>query len=150
MASHLYTKDILRLATSLAGHGRLEHAEARADRRSPTCGSRVIADVVLDEQGRIGALGLEARACALGQASAALVGEHATGRSAEEMRVAAEVLRAWLASTQDGQAADFWPGIGVFAAARAYPARHPSILLAFEAVRDAVEQALALRNGAAA
>ena len=150
MSSHLYSKEILRLATSLAGQGRLAHTYASADRRSPTCGSRVIADVVLDQAGRIDALGLEARACALGQASAALVCAHACGRTAGEMRVAADALRAYLVDMGSEQAADFWPGIDVFVAARAYPARHPSILLAFEPVRDAAEQALRLRNGAVA
>lgn len=148
MSSHLYNRDILRLAASLAGQGRLDRADASADRRSPTCGSRVIADVSLDDRGRIGALGLEARACALGQASAALVHAHGTGKTAEEMRAAADALRVWLAGAE-GEA-DFWPGVEVFEAARGYPARHPSILLAFEAVRDAAEAARAARKGEAA
>ncbi len=147
MSSTLYNRDILRLAASIPHHVRLEHPHASADRRSPTCGSRVIADVVLDEAGRISSLGLDVRACALGQASAALMAAQAIGKCAEEMETAAQALRAYLANPDAPEAADFWPGMEVFAAARRYPARHPSILLGFETVAEAASLALAVKNG---
>jgi len=142
MSSALYNREILRLAASIPHHQRLDRPDASADRRSPTCGSRVIADVRVDEEGRIIALGLDVRACALGQASAALMAAHAIGRTAGEMRQAGERLRAWLADAEGEAEAGFWPGVSVFAAARAYPARHPSILLSFEAVGEAAARAL--------
>ena len=145
MTSHLYNREILRLATSLAGQARLRDFHGTADRRSPTCGSRVIVDVNLDEARRIAEIGMEVSACALGQASAALVLAHAPGLSAADLRDAADALRSWLGG--EDVAVDFWPGIEVFATARDYTARHPSILLAFEAAADA---ASALRNGEAA
>lgn len=145
MTSHLYNREILRLATSLAGQGRLTDFHASADRRSPTCGSRVIVDVKVDEADRISEIGMEASACALGQASAALVLANARGRSAADIQRAADALRVWLGG--EDRTTDFWPGIDVFAAARDYPARHPSILLAFEA---AAEAALATQKGEAA
>lgn len=148
MTSHLYNREILRLATALSGQQPLENAHGSADRRSPTCGSRVIVDVKLDDNALIMEIAIDARACALGQASAALVLAHAVGRSAEEMRSAAESLRSYL--TGGAQQSDFWPGIEVFDAAQAYPARHPSILLAFEATHDAAESALAAQKGQAA
>lgn len=148
MTSHLYSREILRLATSLAGLKRLEHPDATSDRRSPTCGSRVIVDVMLDADARVAEIGLEARACALGQASAALVVAHAARLSAVEVIEARDALRAYL--TGDSTDVDFWPGIDVFVAARDYPARHPSILLAFEALSEAVEAASGARKGEAA
>ena len=42
-------------------------------RRSPICGSRVTVDVNLDAEGRVAEIGMLVRACALGQASAALL-----------------------------------------------------------------------------
>lgn len=148
MASALYNSDILRLATSIAHLGRLDHPDATADRRSPTCGSRVIADIAVDSAGRVSDLGLDVRACALGQASAALMSAHAIGRSAAELRTATEALRRFL--TTEGNADDaFWPGMAVLGPARAYPARHASILLAFEAVSEAAARALDTRRGAA-
>jgi NifU-like protein involved in Fe-S cluster formation len=98
--------------------------------------------------GALSDLGVEVRACALGQASASLMAAHALGRTAPELAQATMNLRAFLAGEQD--AADFWPGIGVFAAARDYPARHPSIMLAFDAVSLAMEQAIDMpKQGAA-
>jgi len=141
MSSALYNREILRLAASIPHHHRLDQPDASADRRSPTCGSRVIADVRVDADGRISALGLDVRACALGQASASLMAAHAIGRTAEEVRQAGERLRAWLADPAGDEEAAFWPGLSVFAAARAYPARHPSILLSFEAVGEAAGEA---------
>jgi NifU-like protein involved in Fe-S cluster formation len=146
MASALYNQDILRLATSIPAAGRLVDPDGSADRRSPTCGSRVIVDVGLDEEGRLGELAVEVRACALGQASAALMSAHATGRSLKQLREAIASLRAYLAELDVETAGELWPGITVFAAARAYPARHASIMLAFEAVSEAMEQALDRRS----
>lgn len=147
MSSALYNREILRLAASIPHHRRLERADASVDRRSPTCGSRVIADVLLDEAGRIADLGLDVRACALGQASAALMAAHAIGQDAAAMQAATQALRAYLAQPEAPETAGFWPGIEIFAAARNYPARHPSILLAFETVAEAAALASILPSG---
>lgn len=134
MNAPLYNTDILRLAASIPHHHRLKEPQASAEKRSATCGSRVIADVKLDAQGRLAELGLEVRACALGQASASLMAAHAIGKSVEELGAARDALAMWL--TGEG-AAGFWPGFDIIAPARAYPARHPSIRLSFEAVAEA-------------
>lgn len=91
---------------------------------------------------------MEVSACALGQASAALLAAHALGRTPAEIANAAEALRCYLTSSRDD--VNFWPGAGVFASAKAYPARHPSILLAFQATRDAAADALVSLTGQAA
>jgi len=148
MSSALYNREILRLAASIPHHMRLERPDASADRRSPTCGSRVIADVVLDDAGRIANLGLDVRACALGQASASLMAAHAIGKSAAEMEAAARALRAYLARPDAPEAADFWPDMDIFAAARSYPARHPSIVLCFETVAEAAALASSMQDRA--
>ena len=146
MTSPLYNQEILRLATSIPGGGRLDGPDATSDRRSPTCGSRVIVDLRLDDAGRVSALGLDVKACALGQASAALLARHAVGCTAAELRQAAVSLRDFLSSAEEEADAGFWPGIAVFDAARAYPARHPSILLAFEAASEAAAMAAGKRS----
>lgn len=148
MNAPLYNSDILRLAASIAHHRRLAEPQGTAEKRSPTCGSRITADVRLDETGRIADLGLEVRACALGQASASLMSAHALGRSVEELGEARDRLTAYLAGT--AEALDFWPGLEVLAPARGYPARHASIRLAFEAVAEAASAARASAAGTAA
>lgn len=134
----LYTRDILRLAASIPHLGRLERPDGSAERQSRLCGSRVVADVAL-AGGRIAALGLEVRACALGQASAALMASHAIGRSGAELAEARERLRLYLEGGSEDSGD--WPGLHAFAAARLYPARHAAILLPFDAAAAAAEEA---------
>jgi NifU-like protein involved in Fe-S cluster formation len=135
----LYNRDILRLAASIPHQRRLEHPAASVEKRSPICGSRVTVDVVLDEAGRVAALGQEVKACALGQASAALMGASALGRSPGELEGARDALAAFLDGRRDDPGD--WPGLDIFREARPYKARHASILLAFEAVADAAAEA---------
>ena len=139
VATTLYNRDILRLAAAIPHLGRLEHPQASVERRSPVCGSRVIVDLVLDGQGRVAALGQEVKACALGQASAALMAGHAIGRSGAELAAARAALADYLVGRSE-QPGD-WPGLSAFAEARRFPARHASILLAFEAAAEAAERA---------
>src|SRR6185295_9721905 len=112
---------------------------ASVEKSSPICGSRVTVDVVTDAQGRVAELGLEVRACALGQASASLMGAHAIGRTAGELAEARDALADFLVGLRDDPGE--WPGLAIFADARRFTARHPSILLAFEAAADAAARA---------
>ena len=139
MPSALYNRDILRLAAAIPHQRRLDAPQGSAERRSPVCGSRVSVDVVLDKQGRVAALGQEVKACALGQAAAALMGAHALGASAADFAAARDSLAAFLKGTRDDPGE--WPGLSLFAGARPFAARHPSILLAFEAAAEAAERA---------
>jgi NifU-like protein involved in Fe-S cluster formation len=140
----LYNREILRLAASIPHLGRLQHRQASAEKSSPVCGSRVVVDIAFDGEGRVAALGQEVKACALGQASAALMGANAIGRSRAELEQAREALAAFLAGERDDPGP--WPGLAIFADARRYPARHASILLAFDAAAEAA--ALAGAEGA--
>ena len=139
MTTVLYNRDILRLAASIPYLGRLDSAQGRAEKRSPVCGSVVAVEVVLDGEGRVAALGQEVKACALGQASASLMGAHARGRSADDLAEARDALAAYLKGEREDPGG--WPGLEVFAHARPFAARHASILLAFEAAAEAARQA---------
>jgi NifU-like protein involved in Fe-S cluster formation len=79
------------------------------------------------------------RACALGQASASLMGAHAVGRNEAELTAARDALAAFLSGERSDPGE--WPGLEIFEPARAHSARHASIRLAFEAVTEAVAQA---------
>lgn len=136
MSPPLYTLDILRLAAATAEAPRLAAPDATAERRSVTCGSRLIVDLKIDDHGRVSAYGHEAHACALGQAAATLVARHAVGRSGAELELASRAVARWLADP-DAPSPD-WLGIEVLERARSYPARHSAIRLAFEAAADAV------------
>jgi NifU-like protein involved in Fe-S cluster formation len=142
MPAALYNRDILRLAASIPHQKRLDHPQATVEKTSSVCGSRVIVDVVTNGEGRVVELGQEVRACALGQAAASLMGAHAIGSAPEQLAEARDQLAAFLA----GSRADpgDWPGLDIFGDARRFTARHPSILLAFEAAAEAAARA---RNG---
>ncbi|QPI74142.1 iron-sulfur cluster assembly scaffold protein [Sphingobium sp. Cam5-1] len=138
MSAPLYNKDILRLAASIPHHRRLAQPQATVEKRSPTCGSRVTADVRM-EGGKLVELGLDVKACALGQASASLMSAQAIGLTAAELETARDKLTAYLSGKGDDL--NFWPGLTVLAPARGYPARHASIRLSFEAVAEAARAA---------
>jgi NifU-like protein involved in Fe-S cluster formation len=134
----LYTTDILRLAASVPHGERLAAPMATSSKRSPICGSEVTVDVTVDEDGRVADLGMLVRACALGQASASVMAQHAIGRTAEDLAQARDALAAWLGG--EGHAPD-WPGLQVLAPALPHSGRHASIRLPFEAIADAGERA---------
>jgi NifU-like protein involved in Fe-S cluster formation len=137
MNAPLYTTEILRLAASLSEPRPLEREDGRAELRSPTCGSRVVAVVELDE-GRVVGLSQQVHACAFGQASAALMEQGAAGRSRDEVQTAVAELDAWLGGSD---AAPAWPGLVALAPARSRTSRHGAIVLPFRALLAAIEAA---------
>jgi NifU-like protein involved in Fe-S cluster formation len=141
----LYNMDVLRLATSLADWPRLTGDHATAEKRSVVCGSQVAVDVALDDGGRVVAFGQDVQACALGQASAALLAKHIMGRTADEIEDARLKLTGFLAGTEE--AIGDWPGLDVLTTARGYPARHASIRLPFEAAAEAAKLAGQIEQG---
>ncbi|MGY2735713.1 iron-sulfur cluster assembly scaffold protein [Sphingomonas sp. UYP23] len=140
MTAPLYTTEILRLSTTIPHHVRLTDPMGTSEKRSPICGSRVTVDVNMDRDGRIAELGMLVRACALGQASASLMGAEVIGKTPAEIAAARDALAAWLAG--DGALPD-WPGFELFTPALPHSARHASIRLAFEAAAEAAQSAAA-------
>ena len=136
---HVYNREILRLAASTASASRLIAPQGSALKVSQLCGSKVTADVDLDQAGRICRFGLEIRACALGQAAAALVTAHVIGCDSAALVAARDELADWLAARREAEPG--WLGMGVFAPARPHRARHPSILLTFDATIAAIADA---------
>jgi NifU-like protein involved in Fe-S cluster formation len=131
----LYTPELLALAVALADYPADPGLPFHGDARSKSCGSTLAADVAVDAQGRIERLGLRVRACAVGQASAAIFARAAAGRTLGEIAAAHAAIADWLAGT--GELPD-WPGLEAIAAAQAYPGRHGAIMLPWTAARDAL------------
>jgi NifU-like protein involved in Fe-S cluster formation len=134
-----YTREILRLAATIPYLERFEDLEGATERRSPTCGSRMRVAVELDWADRIVRFRQAVEACAYGQATAALMGGHAMGRSAEEVGAALAELDAWL--TGKGEVPGAWPGLDVLEPAVARKGRHGAILLPFRTLLAAIEEA---------
>jgi len=135
----LYTIEILRLAASIPHLGKLDEPHGRAVERSPTCGSTVSVDVRIDEEGRVAALGQEVEACAFGQASAALMGAKATGKSLEEVEEALAEFGAWLEGSRPDPGG--WPGLDALSPVRSRRGRHGAMLLPLKALLAAMRDA---------
>jgi len=136
----LYSNRILGLAADIPHQVRLDTPHATVKKRSPLCGSAVTVDVEM-AGGKVAAFGQDVKACALGQAAAAVTGAAMIGRTLEDVVRARDGLRAMLKS--DGPVPDApFDGFEVLEPARAYKNRHASILLSIEAAAEAMEQAL--------
>ena len=146
MSGALYTREILRLAVSIPHQRRLDQPDGTAELRSRTCGSKVAADVALADGGTLQDLGLEISACALGQASAAILGEQAIGKSVAEIESTRSTLAAFLEGS--GESPGAWPDMDKLAAAKDHSGRHAAILLPYDAVIAAFADAAAKQKAA--
>ena len=90
------------------------------------------------DHGRVIEFSQEVRACAFGQAAAALVANHAAGRNRQEVAAVLTALSAWLDGSSDEAVA--W-GFEALEPARARTARHGAILLPLRALLAAIEEA---------
>ena len=136
----LYSGRILALAAEIPHHERLEAPMATVRKRSPLCGSAVTVDLCM-ENGRVSAFGQEVKACALGQAAAAVTGAAVIGCDLETLMRGRDALRAMLKEGGPVPQAPF-DGFEVLQPAREYKNRHASILLSIEAACEAAEKAM--------
>ena len=137
MNAPLYTIEILRLAGSLPDEVPLDRVDGRSEQRSPTCGSNVMTEVQIEDE-HVVALSQSVRACAFGQASAALVAQHAAGKARKEIAETLSSLTAWLDGTRDDPGG--W-GLEALAPARSRKSRHGAIILPFRALLTAIDEA---------
>ena len=135
----LYSARILALAADIPHLGRLEASDASVTRRSPLCGSSVTVDVRLAD-GRLSALGQDVKACALGQAAAAITAEASEGATLEIVKKGRDQLKAMLKG-KGGIPDAPYNGFEVLTPAVEYKNRHASILLSIEALAEAMDGA---------
>jgi NifU-like protein involved in Fe-S cluster formation len=138
----LYSQRILALAAAIPLTERLEEPHSTARRRSPLCGSTVTVDLELAD-GRVAAFGQDVKACALGQASASVLGGHVIGASRDEIARARDALNAMLTAGGPAPGEPF-AELEVLMPARDYRNRHASILLAWDATLAAFDEASAI------
>jgi NifU-like protein involved in Fe-S cluster formation len=140
MIDDLYSARLLKLAANMPRAGRLAEPDGTAEKVAKLCGSKVVVDVKV-EGDRVVDFAQDVKACALGQAAAAVLGEHVVGATLPEIEMARDAFRAMLkqgAAAPEGRFSD----LAMLAPVKDYPARHASTLLAFEATADAVRQAM--------
>ncbi len=139
MIDELYSAKLLRLAAETPRLGRLTDPDGTSEKVSRLCGSRVVVDVKMAD-GRVADFAQDVKACALGQASASILGENVIGASVAELESTRDAFRSMLKADgppPQGRFAD----LALLAAVKDYPARHTSTLLAFEAAVEAARAA---------
>lgn len=137
----LYSGRIRALAVDMPRTGRLQSPTATAKKRSPLCGSTVTVDIVVHDD-LITDYGQDVKACALGQAAASVIGANIVGCSLGQVQQGRDELYAMLKSDGPAPSAPF-AELEVLQPAKDYKNRHASILLAFDATLDAVQEAQA-------
>ena len=148
MIDDVYNAKILGFAGNIGRIGRLDAPDATATAHSKLCGSTVTVDIRLDGETVVDFAHV-VKACALGQASSAIMANNVVGATATELRVVRETMRRMLKEegpAPEGRFAD----LRYLEPVRDYKARHASTMLTFDAVIDAIEQVERRRAGAAA
>jgi len=148
MLDDIYNTRILEFAGNIPRIGRLADPDASAKAHSRLCGSTVIVDVKMAD-GRVSDFAHEVKACALGQASSAIMARTIIGSTPDELREVRRVMQKML--KEDGPPPEGrWADLRFLEPVRDYKARHASTLLTFDAVVDAVDQIEARRRAEAA
>ena len=148
MIDDVYNAKILGFAGNIGRIGRLDAPDATATAHSKLCGSTVVVDIRM-EGDTITDFAHEVKACALGQASSAIMAANIIGASADELRAVRETMRKMLkenGAPPEGRFAD----LKYLEPVRDYKARHASTMLTFDAVVDAIGQIEKVRATAAA
>ncbi len=142
MLDGIYNRGVLDLAGNLSRLGRLEAPDASATAQSRLCGSTVTVDLKMDGD-HVVDFAHEVRACALGQAAAAVMAKNVVGATEDELRTVRDEMRRMLKENgppPEGRFAE----LAVLEPVRDYRPRHASTMLTFDAVVDAIDK---IRSG---
>jgi len=137
----LYQEVILDHSKHPRHFGALEHATHNAHGYNPLCGDRITVHLVLGADGRIADIKFEGRGCAISQASASLMTDMLTGRTAEE---AEKLMDGFLHLVKGeegvtGLGEDDLETLQVMAGVSAYPMRVKCATLAWHTMKSALE-----------
>jgi NifU-like protein involved in Fe-S cluster formation len=135
----IYSTRILELASGISSVGRLAAPDGTATTHSKLCGSTVTVDLAVAD-GRVADYGQIVKACLLGQTACAVMGHEIIGSSREELRQVAATMRAMLKANGPPPGGR-WADLAVLEPVRAFKGRHASVMLVFEAVEAAFQQA---------
>jgi nitrogen fixation NifU-like protein len=139
MSDQLYHEAILELARQARHESRLESPQASVTVDNPLCGDRVTLDLNLAD-GRVLEVGHKVRGCLLCQAAAAAIGKRAPGETPAALRAVAQDLGDAIARAPE-TAGRRWPELASFAPVHAHKSRYECVLLPFEALTQALDQA---------
>jgi NifU-like protein involved in Fe-S cluster formation len=138
MIDQVYNTKILEFAGNISRIGSLANANATAVAHSKLCGSKV--KIWLNvENGVVTDFAHDVKACALGQATSAIMAQHIIGASTDELR---KVRSEMLAMLKDGgpSPSGRFDDLKYLEPVKDYRARHASTMLTFDAVVTALDE----------
>lgn len=143
MIDKLYQKTILKHAANAVAHGALEDADHSVMVHNPMCGDRIKIYIKLDGD-KLTDFSHEAKACALCQASASVLGEHFYGLDKNSLGELADKINQSL-NDQDGPEKNSWPtdqwqDLDVFNVVRDHKSRRTCVTLPFDALLQAMNE----------
>jgi NifU-like protein involved in Fe-S cluster formation len=138
MFDGIYNRGVLDLAGNLSRLGRLAAPDASATAQSKLCGSTIAVDLKMN-QDIVTDFAHEVRACALGQAAAAVMAKQIVGASDAELRTVRDEMRRMLKEGGPPPGGRF-AELAVLEPVRDYKPRHASTMLTFDAVVEALDK----------
>ena len=130
--------DLLDLADSEDGRGRLDAPDATVSLDNPYCGDRITLDVTMDGD-KVAAIGHVVRGCILCEAASAVISRNGLGQTAQQLEAAGNDLAAVLDGHPTSKSA--WSEIPAFAAVHGHKNRYDCATLPFDALIAAVQKA---------
>ena len=140
----LYTNNILELASTIPITTRLKQPDVTVTRRTAICGSSITLDLNISDS-KISEIGIDIKACALGQASACIFLTHAVGT---EIKVISELRKNLKIFLDKGSflIKEPFAEYKYFKPAQKVPYRHDSVLLILDASIEALQKAPGLKT----
>ena len=124
----LYQTQLLELARDARKASPLFSATHEASVNNPTCGDKITLSLTIDKN-VITDVSVSVEGCALCEAGAGFLLNHATGKSLTEITALGDALEIFLQTENEAQKSPF----STFSPIRAVKNRHKCVLLAFQA-----------------
>ena len=140
----LYTNNILELASTIPVTTRLKHPDVSVTKRTAICGSSITLDLNVTDS-EIREVGLDIKACALGQASACIFLTNAVGTNFDTILELRKNLKTFLEKGTFLIKNPF-TRYKYFKPAQKVPYRHDSVLLILDASIEALQKASDLKT----
>ena len=139
----LYTNNILELASTIPITTRLKQPDVTVTKRTAICGSSITLDLSISDS-KISKIGLDIKACALGQASACIFLTHAVGT---DIKIISELRNNLKMFLDKGSflIKEPFAEYKYFEPAQKVPYRHDSVLLILDASIEALQKASGLK-----
>lgn len=145
MLDTLYSQALVKYASTITREGTLLSPHGRVSLTSKPCGSSIHVDLNV-RNGYIVDFAQTVQSCALGRASASILGENIIGCTFEDLQLGYKTLQAVLGKNilhiSWYNVSQLWPNLSLFSVAQNAPERHNSIFLPFKVTCQALDLAL--------